>query len=503
MPHCLLVFVRLFRRWSVAPAAAIVMVLTVTLLGAAAQADDAPPPAAPPRSAQLTAQLDERNAELAQIQTDLAQATDVLTDATQRIDTGRPAFDRTLDDLTHAQTVLARWSVSAYVSGGLVDADLTNVLLRAPAGGDLAAEGQRAVSVTVHQQLVSAVQRAAGERDRLTVELDRAEATYHDSQQHIAELTAKRDGLQSEITATRAELDAAKAQEAVEAAKAAQHAAEEQLRANTPPPTAVHSGVVPPQTAPDSAIIALGGEIGRTALDAYWHAAAVVNAQRPDCHIDWALIAAIGHQETGHGTYHHTVVLADGSTEPPIIGMALDGNNGTLRIADTDGGALDGDPVVDRAVGPMQFIPRTWKAYAADGNGDGVADPHNLYDASIATAKYLCSSGGGPLTSIEFASRAVFAYNRSSSYNADVLQMADHYRRVLDPSLPPMNPLPTVPVDPASLPEAASPVPPPTEPPEPSPGETTTSTTPAPSSTSTTSTPAPTSTTTSTVPATP
>ena len=32
----------------------------------------------------------------------------------------------------------------------------------------------------------------------------------------------------------------------------------------------------------------------------------------------------------------------------------------------------------------MQFIPSTWSRYAADGNGDGVADPQNLYDAAHA-----------------------------------------------------------------------------------------------------------------------
>ncbi len=41
--------------------------------------------------------------------------------------------------------------------------------------------------------------------------------------------------------------------------------------------------------------------------------------------------------------------------------------NATRLIGDTDGGALDGDPVVDRAVGPMQFIPSTWARWSRDG----------------------------------------------------------------------------------------------------------------------------------------
>ncbi len=476
------------------PIAAAIVIVAITTSGAGAGAQDTPAPAvasapvADLRSTQLAAQLDERNAELARVQGELQHATDTLADATTRIDTGRPAFDRTLDDLAHAQDVLARWSVSAYVSGGIVDAGLTNTLFAAPDGGNLTAEGQRALSVTVHQQLVGAVQRATGERDRLTTDLDAAEATYHESRQQLVDLTARRDALQAEVAVTRTDLEAAKAQEAAAAAKAEQRAAEEQLRADTPRPTAVHSGVVPPQTVPNSVIAALGGEIPRTSLDAYWRAAAIVNGLHPACSIDWALIAAIGKVESGHGTYHGTTVAPDGSTDPPIIGMALDGDHGTMRIADTDGGALDGDPVVDRAVGPMQFIPRTWKAYASDGNGDGVIDPHNIYDAAVATGNYLCASGGGPLSSLAFASRAVYAYNRSASYNADVLGYADHFRRVLDPSLPPMAPLPTVPVDPTDLPEPATPGPPPVDPvPAPTdPAATTTSTTTGPSTTTTT-----------------
>ena len=33
-----------------------------------------------------------------------------------------------------------------------------------------------------------------------------------------------------------------------------------------------------------------------------------------------------------------------------------------------DGGELDGDPVYDRAVGPMQFLPSTFAAYGDGGD---------------------------------------------------------------------------------------------------------------------------------------
>ncbi|OEV19807.1 hypothetical protein AN219_27625, partial [Streptomyces nanshensis] len=68
---------------------------------------------------------------------------------------------------------------------------------------------------------------------------------------------------------------------------------------------------------------------------------------------------------------------SDGTTRRPILGPVLDGD-GFARITDTDGGAWDGDTRFDRAVGPMQFIPGTWRSWGADGNGDGRKDPHNI-----------------------------------------------------------------------------------------------------------------------------
>src|SRR3954468_3067935 len=104
--------------------------------------------------------------------------------------------------------------------------------------------------------------------------------------------------------------------------------------------------------------------IPTTALDAYTRAAA-----GEDCGIDWTLIAAIGRVESNHGRFAGAVLHSDGLSNPPVVGIPLTGN-GTARIMDTDGGRFDRDPVHDRAVGPMQFIPGTWRAYGADGNGD-------------------------------------------------------------------------------------------------------------------------------------
>ena len=138
--------------------------------------------------------------------------------------------------------------------------------------------------------------------------------------------------------------------------------------------------------------------------------------------LPWQVLAGIGKVESNHGRYGGATVRADGQVEPPIIGIPLDGTNGTARIPDTDNGAYDGDTVWDRAVGPMQFIPSSWRIFGVDGNGDGVRDPHNIIDAVHAAVRHLCPAG--TVTDIE---AALFSYNRSSTYVATVLDWAARY----------------------------------------------------------------------------
>jgi hypothetical protein len=86
----------------------------------------------------------------------------------------------------------------------------------------------------------------------------------------------------------------------------------------------------------------------------------------------------------------------------------------------------------------MQFLPGTWARYAADGDGDGVADPQNLYDATLAAARYLCN-GGLNLRDQSQVMAAILRYNNSMPYAQNVLGWAAAYATgVIPVDLPPI-----------------------------------------------------------------
>ena len=168
-----------------------------------------------------------------------------------------------------------------------------------------------------------------------------------------------------------------------------------------------------------------GTGIPSTVLAAYRAAEAALAASDPSCRLPWNLVAGIGRVESGHASGGR--VDGVGTTNGRILGPRLDGTTvGTATIRDTDGGTLDGDAAFDRAVGPMQFIPGTWKSFAKDGNKDGVASPHNVFDAALAAGTYLCA-GGGDLSQPAAQRAALLRYNRSDAYGALVLRWAAAY----------------------------------------------------------------------------
>lgn len=205
------------------------------------------------------------------------------------------------------------------------------------------------------------------------------------------------------------------------------------------------------------------GEVPATMLDAYRRASDAVNLAQPGCHLPMELLAAIGKVESNHARGGR--IDPNGTTSHPILGPALDGN-GFAAIPDTDGGLLDGDTVWDRAVGPMQFLPATWRRWQADGNGDHRADPNNVYDASLAAGRYLCA-GSRDLATPQGLDAAILSYNNSASYRNLVLSWLANYTKGtvgvpddIGGPVPALLPLPAPPAPPA----AETPTPPPAPP---------------------------------------
>jgi membrane-bound lytic murein transglycosylase B len=164
------------------------------------------------------------------------------------------------------------------------------------------------------------------------------------------------------------------------------------------------------------------------ALEAYAYAARVAEVENPDCHLSWTTLAGIGMVESHHGTYRGAVIAANGDVSPPIRGVRLDGTNGNLEIIDSDrpDAAVDGDPVYARAMGPMQFIPETWRLYGVDANNDGVVSPDNFDDAALSAAGYLCFRGKDMATPRGWMN-ALRAYNHSDHYARTVRDWATAY----------------------------------------------------------------------------
>jgi membrane-bound lytic murein transglycosylase B len=189
----------------------------------------------------------------------------------------------------------------------------------------------------------------------------------------------------------------------------------------------------------------VGLDFPLVALDAFWKASVKLNSEA-DCGLRWEMLAGISRVEGVHGTYGGSQLDGRGNTTIRITGPPLDGRPGFATVMDSDGGYYDDDPVFDRGVGPMGFLPTSWQGYGSDGNGDLVADPHNIYDAAEASARLLCRTSRR--LDIESNLRtALFNYNRSQRYVNIVHGYITNYDAVpldlpTDPRLQPP-PIPT------------------------------------------------------------
>jgi hypothetical protein len=134
------------------------------------------------------------------------------------------------------------------------------------------------------------------------------------------------------------------------------------------------------------------------------------------CHLTTPMLAAIGQVESGNLAGR---TLDGHRVSPEILGPVLDGDP-YRAVADTDAGRWDHHQVWDRALGPMQIIPSTWRVVGLDMDGDGVRDPQNIYDSAGAAMAYLCA-GGRDLATSDGLQDAILSYNDSEDYLRAVL----------------------------------------------------------------------------------
>jgi hypothetical protein len=135
--------------------------------------------------------------------------------------------------------------------------------------------------------------------------------------------------------------------------------------------------------------------------------------------LPWQVLAAIGFTESRHAQGRANPTT--GEVDPPILGRALDGTNGTQRIPDAS--SSDGWM---HAQGPMQFLPTTWVDWGrlAPGRPTGATpSPHNAWDAIYTAAAYLCAGR----TQIDDLEQAILSYNRSAEYLRAVVDKAIEY----------------------------------------------------------------------------
>jgi len=203
------------------------------------------------------------------------------------------------------------------------------------------------------------------------------------------------------------------------------------------PPQAFRVAAASVAGPPPSFVVSGGSSlrIPAMALNAYRNAEQMMASAYPGCGISWNLLAGIGRIESGHANGGATD--ARGNPVQPIYGPTLDGTlAGNETIVQS---VASGRVTYARAMGPMQFLPGTWARYASDGDGDGKADVQNLYDSTLAAARYLCS-GGLNLRDRTQVLAAILRYNNSAAYAQNVLGWAAAYATGVVPvDLPPIS----------------------------------------------------------------
>jgi membrane-bound lytic murein transglycosylase B len=259
-----------------------------------------------------------------------------------------------------ASAAQARAARALYMSGG--PAGLVSSLLGAEDGSDLAL---RAVAL---RRAMSGLRASAGSaRDaaaRSAAGARRAAAAADASVVVAADLSRRAERVDALLAQAQAELDrlSERSRRLADAERAARELARARAEAAASRTTALTGvrAVVPPS------------DYGTL----YRSAAATCPGLR------WTLLAAVGQVESGHGR--------------------------------------DVGPSSAGAVGPMQFLPSTFRAYAVDGDRDGRTDALSPADSVLTAARYLCASGAGTAAGVP---GALFRYNHAQWYVDLVLRV--------------------------------------------------------------------------------
>ena len=159
------------------------------------------------------------------------------------------------------------------------------------------------------------------------------------------------------------------------------------------------------------------------------------------CGVSWNWLPGIGRIESGH---------AGGGA--PSSSRHRDQPDPSPARPD---GTLPGNEVIVQqsvgsrrhlrlVMGPMQFLPGTWARYASDGDGDGIADPQNLFDSYPVGGPIPVQRRAQPARPPGEATAAILRYNNSVAYAAERAGLAAAYATGVVPvDLPPITgPLP-------------------------------------------------------------
>ena len=83
------------------------------------------------------------------------------------------------------------------------------------------------------------------------------------------------------------------------------------------------------------------------------------------------------------------------------------------------------------AFGYGQFIPSSFNAYAADGNGDGIRMPYKWVDVFASVGNYLVKNGYpvSEPTNKKRIYKSVYAYNHADNYVKAILELRDELKK--------------------------------------------------------------------------